>query len=81
MAYKEWTTQEYEIVVNHNQLSDQALADLLPGRTAGAVGATRAVIHNYHRGGHPNFQPSRQAQSWLEERRSTLTCPTCGTRF
>ncbi len=38
MAYKEWTTQEYEIVVNHNQLSDQELADLLPGRAAGAVG-------------------------------------------
>ena len=81
MARKEWTTEELEIVLTHNHLSDQQLADLLPGRSEGAVGAARAVIHNYHIGGHPNFQPALQLQPWLEERRSTFMCPNCGAQF
>lgn len=73
-----WTDQELQVLFRNNGLDDAALAALLPGRTAGAVGAMRAAVHAYHTGGSPSYQPSQAAQRWINARRRTLNCPYCG---
>ena len=77
MTNKAWTTQEFESVLRHNDLSDEALAARLSGRTAGAVAATRAAIHVYHTGGHPTFHLSQRLQQWLAARPGVFHCRYC----
>ena len=48
MANGRWSIQELKILLDSNNLSDRELANRLPERTDGAVGAMRAAIHNYH---------------------------------
>lgn len=74
-----WTSEEFEQLLQNPQLSDQALADLLPMRSSGAVAAVRSGIHSYHMG------RSKTAASLLSKMMRdrlangpTVTCPVCG---
>jgi hypothetical protein len=78
MANKVWTTQEFETLLIHNNLSDDAMAAQLSGRTAGAVAATRDAAHVYHTGGHPTFHLAQSLQDWLAARPGRFRCPRCG---
>lgn len=77
MASKRWVPKALEIVLQHNHLSDQALAAQLTGRTAGAVAATRDAPHVYHTGGQPTFGLSQPLQQWLAVRPGAFGCPGC----
>ena len=78
MSAKKWTPNELEIVLQHYRLSDQELTAQLPGRTAGAIAATRDAVHVYHTGGHPTFHLSQSLHEWLATRTGTFRCQRCG---
>jgi hypothetical protein len=75
MARNLWTTAELEIVLTHTLLSNEALAALLPGRTAGAVEATREAVHAHHTGASPKFNLRPDLRQWLAARPGVFRCP------
>ena len=47
---RRWTLEEFEVVHSHPELSAQELSELLPGRTVGAIEATRGGIDQFLNG-------------------------------
>lgn len=47
----DWSEEEFRVLQEHPTRSDEALAAMLPGRTAGAVGVARAFVDGHSSGG------------------------------
>ena len=69
-----WSPEEFETLLQHPELREEALAELLPGRTVGALGVVRWSIHAYHEGRSTSI-PSQVMVRLLE--RGSFTCPVC----
>lgn len=46
-----WSQQEFELLLQNPELTDEELSGALSTRSAGAVGAVRDFAHSYHEGG------------------------------
>ena len=75
-----WSKEEFELLLKNHGLSDDDLAALLPGRTAGAVAAVRAGVHRFHEGQDPKLL-SQMMRSRLEQREEDLLCALCGAKL
>ena len=67
-----WKPEEFETLLQHPELGDEAVAELLPGRTAEAVRVLRQGIHAYHLG----MNTSMLAEMMVR-RLKQVTCPMC----
>lgn len=76
----DWSYEEFRILMNNCQLSDEELTLKLPNRSKGAIGAVRAGVHSYHTGGIITML-SQIMLNYLKNNRSSLTCPRCGAKF
>ena len=74
MKEKEWSPEEFEILLQNPQLSDEELSSQLPCRSPGAIGVVRAFIHNFHMGGNVSGL-SRMMIRHLEQ--GSWNCPLC----
>jgi len=73
----ECTGEENEVVVRYPEFSDEELAQR-PGRTAGATGTVRTLMHHYHLG----FDISGLSQMMLSRlQKGGWMCPACGKTF
>ena len=72
-----WTLDEFEVLLNSNQLSDEELAGILPIRSSGAVNIVREGIHAYHRGMNTSML-SKMMLKRLQESKG-LICLICGS--
>jgi len=69
--------EEFGVSVRYPEFSDEELAQR-PGRTAGATGTVRALMHHYHLG----FDISGLSQMMLSRlQKGGWTCPACGETF
>jgi hypothetical protein len=75
-----WTEEELLVLLEHPTASDEQLAQMLPGRTVGALGTVRSFLHSYHRGGNVSGL-SQMMLRVLERLRGTVVCPICRTMF
>ena len=74
MTAPAWSPEEFETLVQHPELREDALAELLLGRTVGALGVVRWGIHAYHKG----QSTSILSQIMLRRlERGSFTCPVC----
>lgn len=72
----DWSVEELEILLNHNDLSSEQFAELLPRRTSGAIEVVRAGVHSFHLGGNTSMLSEMMRQR-LKEKNQPLTCPRC----
>ena len=78
MRTPEWKTEEFELLLGHPELSDDALVRLLPGRSEGAIAVVRQGLHAHHQGANASML------SQVMIRRlgaGSVTCPICRTIF
>ena len=80
MRAPDWTIQEIELLLNHSDLSSERLAELLPGRTVGAVEAVRNGIHRFHTTGDGSML-SEVTRRYFSERKERPVCPVCKVRL
>jgi hypothetical protein len=79
MRAPDWTPGEFETLLQHSESDDQAVAELLPERSMGAVGVVRQGIHAYHREGMNRSMLSEMMIHRLGQ--GSVTCPVCRTRL
>jgi len=72
-----WSKEEFEILLQNPQLTDEQLRSQLPRRSLGAIGVVRAFIHNFHKGGSISGV-SKMMISRLEK--GLWTCPICNEK-
>ena len=70
---QEWTTDEFEVLLQHPALGDEEVARMV-SRSEAAVGVVRKFVHSYHKGGNVSGL-SRMMVSRLQE--GGWTCPGC----
>jgi hypothetical protein len=81
MAEKnEWTEQEFILLVSRPDLSDDGFAEIIPQRSAGAIGVVRAGVHSFHTGGDTSML-SEMMLSLLGSKNTLVTCPVCKVSF
>jgi len=74
---REYTEEEFGVIVHYPEFSDEDLAQRLD-RTAGATGAVRNFMHNYHLG----YDISGLSQMMISRlQKGGWTCPRCGESF
>ena len=73
-----WDAEEFETLLEHADLNNETMAELLPRRSVGAVEVVRQGVHAYHRGGNTSMLSQVMLQR-LE--RGSVTCPVCRVRF
>jgi hypothetical protein len=78
--FPDWTIEEFEILLNHNDLSGEQLAELLPRRTPDAVEVVRQGIHRFHATGDGSMLSEIMRQR-IRDKHQSLTCPKCGARI
>lgn len=72
-----WTEEEFELLLNNNQMSDEELAEKLPLRSHGEVNIVREGIHAYHRG--LNVSMLSMLMVCRLDASEGLNCPICGS--
>ena len=77
MAGEPWSIGELETLLTNGRLPDDALAALLPGRSAGAVAAMREAAHCSHTGAPESFNLKSSFRQWIAERPGVFRCPAC----
>ncbi len=70
----DWSQEEFEILLQNPQFTDEELSSLLPKRTTEAIAVIRSFIHNFHRGGNASGL-SKMMKARLEQR--SWPCPRC----
>ncbi|TFH35263.1 MAG: hypothetical protein E4G93_04050 [Dehalococcoidia bacterium] len=74
---REYTEEEFGVIVRYPEFSDEDLAQRLD-RTAGATGAVRNFMHNYHMG----YDISGLSQMMISRlHKGGWACPRCGASF
>jgi hypothetical protein len=76
----DWTPEEFDILLNHNNLSREELAKLLPRRSSDAVEVVRQGIHRFHDKGDGSLL-SEIMRRRLADKQQSSTCPVCGKRL
>jgi hypothetical protein len=76
----DWSVEEFEILLNHNNLSRHELAKLFPRRTSDPVEVVRQGIHRLHDNGDGSLL-SEVMRRRLANQHQSLSCPVCGTRL
>jgi hypothetical protein len=76
----DWSIQEFEILLNNNNMSSKQLAQLLPQRTPDAIEVVRQGIHRFHDIGDGSMLSEIMRQR-LKEKRQSPTCPICKVRL
>ena len=76
----DWSVEEFEILLNHNNLSSDELAKLLPRRTSDAVEVVCQGIHRSHDNGDGSLL-SELMRRRLAGKRQSSNCPVCGTLY
>lgn len=71
-----WSPSEFELLRLNHMLTDEELAERLPGRSLGAIGVVRSGLHSYHRGQDISML-SRIMQDSLAAHRGLTICPKC----
>ena len=74
----DWTEEEFEILLQHPELSDQELHELLPKRTEGAIGAVRGFVCAYHR---PKMAFDLSQMMIKRLMKGGWICARCGASF
>lgn len=77
MREADWDPEEFETLLQHPELDDEAAAALLTGRSVGAVQVVRQGIHAYHVGTNTSMLSDMMIRR-LE--REAVTCPVCQRR-
>jgi len=75
-----WTSAEFETLLEGHYLSIEELVTHLPRRSIGAVGAVRAFLHAFHMGQYSSGLSNIMLEI-VGERRGQLICAECGRRF
>ncbi len=73
-----WGPEEFETLLQHPELRDEAVAELLPGRTVGAVKVLRQGIHAYHQGMNTSMLAGMMVHRLKQ---GSVTCPMCRTEL
>jgi hypothetical protein len=76
----DWRIEEFEILLNNNNLSGKQVAQLLPKRTSDAIEIVRQGIHRFHDIGDGSMLSEIMRQR-LNEKGQSLTCPICKARL
>jgi hypothetical protein len=76
----DWTREEFEILLENPQLTDEERSTHLPRRTVKAIQIVRSIIHGFHRRNDVSCLSKIMLQT-LDERRGTNTCPQCRAIF
>lgn len=76
----DWSIEEFEILLNNNNVSGKELAQQLPQRTPDAIEVVRQALHSFHLGSNVSML-SKMMLRRLEGDRRPLTCAICGTRL
>ena len=71
-----WSPEEFETLLQNQQLSDTQLSRLLPIRTVHAIGWVRNGVHSYHEGGNISML-SKMMIHRLEQGNGKIICPRC----
>ena len=71
-----WSPDEFETLLQHHELSDEEVAQMLPRRTVDAVTVVRNGIHAYHSGMNISML-SQMMQQWLADPNRRVHCPRC----
>jgi hypothetical protein len=73
----EWTTEEFETLLQNPSLTDERLHLKLPNRTPAAIQVVRGGIHAFHLGQNTSML-SKLMITRLRSGASRLICPICG---
>lgn len=77
-----WTLNEFEIVLQHPDLSHAEIAAMLPAyRTEGSVSWVRGGVHRFHAGQDNRGILSKMMRAHLRDKTYTVECAQCGARF
>jgi hypothetical protein len=76
MQAPKWTGEEFEKVLMSGSMDASELAELLPGRSVGAIEVVRQGIHSYHLG-RDSTMLSEMMLERLADRRRPAICPIC----
>jgi hypothetical protein len=77
-----WTPEEFEILLNNNDLSHKELSSKLATRSAGAIEAVREAICSFHKGTiFAQTALSEMMHIRLKKGHGSLICPRCGTKL
>jgi hypothetical protein len=80
MREPDWTIDEFEILITHNDVASAQLSRLLPRRTLGAMEAVRNGIHLFHTTGDGSMLSEMMRQQLLQVP-DPLLCPTCKAKL
>lgn len=76
----DWSSEEFEVLLNNPLLTDAELAPLLPERSTGAIGVVRAGIHALHTGRNHSMLSQMMVQRLMAPSKPIL-CPLCKQMF
>lgn len=80
MPDRRWNRADFELVIRSHQLTDDALAELLPKRRRSEVQRLRKVLHEFHVSGR-YIVPDDSMAIHLARLEGELICASCGERY
>ena len=76
----DWTTEEFEILVQNNSLSAESLSVRIPRRTLDAIQIVRNGIHEFHQKGDSTLL-SNMMKEYLTVSGKVLVCSICSEKI
>lgn len=80
MPDRRWNRADFDLVARSHQLTDDAMAGLLPKRRTSEVRRLREVLHEYHVSGR-RIVPDDSMAAHLAHLEGKLICASCGERY
>ena|SRR5438128_613212 len=80
MSDRRWNRADFELVIRSHELTDAALAQLLPKRRMAEIRRLRQTLHEYHVSGR-RLVPDDSMSVHLLRLQGELVCASCGQQY